>query len=131
MQGREQKPSEMAILPSNAPPDQVRTIKLQGDYTANKVAIADLDGDGVYDYVIKQPGGGLDPGTPRQSPDTYKLEAYDGKTGRYLWRYDLGWNMNMGVWWTPYIAADLDGDGKAEVASENGAVRRYARGSDH
>jgi hypothetical protein len=26
--------------------------------------------------------------------------------------------MNMGVWWTPYIAADLDGDGKAEVALE-------------
>src|SRR5687768_14154105 len=24
--------------------------------------------------------------------------------------------MNMGVWWTPQIAADLDGDGKAEVA---------------
>ena len=116
VQGREQKPSEMAVLPANALPDQVRTIKLQGDYTANKVAIADLDGDGVYDYVIKQPGGGLDPGTSRQSPDTYKLEAYDGKTGRFLWRYDLGWNMNMGVWWTPYIAADLDGDGKAEVA---------------
>jgi rhamnogalacturonan endolyase len=66
--------------------------------------------------VIKQPGGGLDPGTARPSPDTYKLEAYNGKTREFMWRYDLGWNMNMGVWWTPYIAADFDGDGKAEVA---------------
>jgi hypothetical protein len=114
--GREQAASETVTLPAKAPPDQVFTIRLQGDYAPNKVAIADLDGDGVFDYVIKQPGGGLDPGTARQSPDTYKLEAYDGKTGRFLWRYDLGWNMNMGVWWTPYIVADFDGDGKAEVA---------------
>jgi hypothetical protein len=114
--GRELPASEAVSLPANSPPNQVFTIKLQGNYAANKVAIADLDGDGVYDYVIKQPGGGLDPGTARPSPDTYKLEAYDGKTGRFLWRYDLGWNMNMGVWWTPYIVADFDGDGKAEVA---------------
>ena len=110
--GQEQPRSE-AVTPSDS---QLTTIKLQGDYTANKVAIADLNGDGIYDYVVKQPGGGLDPGTARLSPDTYKLEAYDGKSGQFLWRHDLGWNMNMGVWWTPYIAADLDGDGKAEVA---------------
>ena len=64
-----------------------------------------------------------------QSPDTYKLEAYNGKTGAFLWRYDLGWNMNMGVWWTPFITGDFDGDGKAEVALEDGAVRGDARGS--
>jgi len=114
--GREQSPSEEVTLAANSPPNQVFSIKLQGDYAANKVAVADLNGDGVFDYVIKQPGGGLDPGSARPSPDTYKLEAYDGKTGRFLWRYDLGWNMNMGVWWTPYIAADLNGDGKAKVA---------------
>ena len=33
-----------------------------------------------------------------------------------MWRYDLGWNMNMGVWSTPFITGDFDGDGKAEVA---------------
>ena len=116
--GREGQPSEAASLPANSPPNRVRSIKLQGDYLFNRVGICDLDGDGIFDYVIKQPGAGhgLDPGTIRESPDTFKLEAYNGRTGAFMWRYDLGWNMNMGVWWTPFITGDFDGDGKAEVA---------------
>lgn len=116
--GRELEPSESVSLPANSPPNQVRVIPLQGDYLFNRVGVSDLDGDGVFDYVIKQPGAGhgLDPGTIRRSPDTFKLEAYNGRSGEFMWRYDLGWNMNMGVWWTPYITGDFDGDGRAEVA---------------
>jgi hypothetical protein len=112
--GRELASSETAALA----PNRVRSIKLQGDYQFNRVGICDLDGDGVFDYVIKQPGAGhgLDPGTIRPSADTFKLEAYNGRSGAFMWRYDLGWNMNMGVWWTPFITGDFDGDGKAEVA---------------
>ncbi len=115
---RELEPSDSASLPANSPPNQVRVIPLQGDYLFNRVGISDLDGDGVFDYVIKQPGAGhgLDPGTVGHSPDTFKLEAYNGRTGEFMWRYDLGWNMTMGVWWTPYITGDFDGDGRAEVA---------------
>ena len=116
--GRELEPSDSASLPANSPPNQVRSIALQGDYLFNRAGISDLDGDGVFDYVIKQPGAGhgLDPGTIRRSPDTFKLEAYNGRTGAFMWRYDLGWNMTMGVWWSPYITGDFDGDGRAEVA---------------
>lgn len=116
--GREVGPFESVSLPANSPPNQVRVIPLQGDYRFNRVGVSDLDGDGVFDYVIKQPGAGhgLDPGTVRHSPDTFKLEAYNGRTGEFMWRYDLGWNMTMGVWWTPYITGDFDGDGRAEVA---------------
>jgi hypothetical protein len=32
-----------------------------------------------------------------------------------MWRIDLGWNVDNGVWWTPMIVRDLDGDNKAEV----------------
>src|SRR5262245_27683379 len=37
--GRELAASESVSLPANSPPDQVFTIKLQGNYAANKVAI--------------------------------------------------------------------------------------------
>jgi rhamnogalacturonan endolyase len=124
--GRELVRSETAALAANPPPNRVRSIKLQGDYQFNRVGICDLDGDGVFDYVIKQPGAGhgLDPGTIRPSSDTFKLEAYNGRTREFMWRYDLGWNMNMGVWWTPFITGDFDGDGKAEVALK---MAPYAR----
>ena len=100
--------------------DDCLIVKLQGNYSANKVAIADLNGDGIYDYVIKQPGWSIDPGRQQRSRDTYKVEAYDGKTGAFLWRHDLGWNINMGIWFSPMTVYDLDGDGKAEVAVKTG-----------
>ncbi len=45
----------------------------------------------------------------------YKIDGYDGKTGAFLWRIDLGWNVNHGIWFSPMVVRDLDGDGKAEV----------------
>ncbi len=88
---------------------------------AHKVAIADLDGDGVYDYVIKHPGGNVDPWYKywHKSPETYKLEARLAD-GTMLWKIDLGWNIERGTWYSPFIAADLDGDGRAEVAAKIG-----------
>ena len=96
------------------------TIKLRGDYRVNKVGIGDLNGDGIFDYVIKQPGGSIDPGRQRRSRDTYKVEAYNGQDGAFMWRHDLGWNINMGIWFSPMVVYDLDGDGKAEVALKTG-----------
>ena len=96
-------------------------IKLQGDHRFQKVGIADLDGDGHYDFVIKHPEGNVDPYVKywRPSRDTFKLEAYAGD-GRFLWRRDLGWSIEQGVWYSPYIVYDLDGDGRAEVAVKTG-----------
>ncbi len=103
-------------LPANAPVQSYYGIKLKDENTTfQKIAFADLNGDGKLDYIIKQPAAGLDPGTAMLSPDTYKIEAYLND-GTFLWRKDLGWNMNMGIWWTPFIVYDFDGDGKAEVA---------------
>ena len=94
------------------------TIELDGDHDFQKVGIGDLNGDGRLDYVIKQPDFNVDPsilGSWKPSREPYKLEAYD-HDGTFLWRHDLGWAIEEGVWYSPYTVYDLDGDGKAEVA---------------
>lgn len=97
------------------------SIKLDGDHTFQKVGIADLNGDGKLEIVIKQPNQNIDPYEKywKPSPGTYKLEAYT-LDGKFLWRYDLGWAIEQGIWYSPYIVYDLDGDGKAEVAVKTG-----------
>ena len=114
--GREIEEPVRVTHAANSPVQNYRAIKLRDDVTSiSMTALGDLNGDGVYDFVVKWPGGGKDPGSVRVSQGTYKFDAYDGKTGKFLWRHDLGWNVDMGVWWTPFIVRDLDGDNKAEV----------------
>ena len=99
------------------------SILMQGDYRPMNVAVADLDGDGRYDYVIKQPTFNTDPwrekGYWKRSLQPYKLEAY-GSDGKFMWRYDMGWAIETGKWYSPYIVYDLDGDGCAEVYTKAG-----------
>ena len=113
--GREQDGDGAAVLPANPPALPFRTIGLKDARSVDRVAIADLNGDGAYDFVVKHPAGGIDPGRIRPSSDTYKIDGYDGRTGAFLWRIDLGWNINHGIWFSPMIARDLDGDHAAEM----------------
>lgn len=117
--GVEQKAVATATL-SNGAPDYI-AIPLAGRYTFQKVGIADLDGDRRFDYVVKQPNANIDPYEQywKPSPDTYKLEAYSAD-GQLLWNYDLGWSIERGIWYSPYLVYDLDGDGLAEVAVKTG-----------
>ena len=93
-----------------------RAIKLRdGTRSVDRVAVADLNADGTYDFIVKHPAGGIDPGRIRPSSDTYKIDAYDGRTGAARWRIDLGWNVNHGIWFSPMVARDLDGDNVAEL----------------
>ncbi|HID74442.1 MAG TPA: silent information regulator protein Sir2 [Planctomycetaceae bacterium] len=119
--GREGEPSRAAEAVGGRPSQPYLRIELAGDYTFQKAGIADLDGDGRYDFVIKQPNENIDPYVRywKPSPGTYKLEAYD-HDGRFLWRYDLGWAIERGIWYSPYVVYDLDGDGRAEVAAKTG-----------
>jgi rhamnogalacturonan endolyase len=117
--GKEQPASDTACLGPNPEAKPYMTIKLQGDYTFQKVGLGDLNGDGKLDYVIKQPLDNIDPAGSywEKSPETYKLEAYLND-GTFLWRTDMGWGIERGIWYSPYVVWDFDGDGKAEVAAK-------------
>lgn len=100
-----------------------RTYKISNpDARIQKVAVADLNGDGEYDFVVKHPHQNVDPWNVvwYKSPDTYKLDAILSD-GTLLWTYDMGWDIERGIWYSPYIAYDLNGDGKAEVVTRTSA----------
>ena len=103
----------------------MRRIKLQGENVkAQKVAVADLDGDGKFDFLVKHPDFNVDPfvlgvGYWKPSPEPYKLEAYR-HDGTFMWRYDMGEAIETGMWYSPIVVYDVDGDGKAEVYCKAG-----------
>jgi len=105
----------------DAPP-YVR-IPLAGHYDFQKVGIGDLDGDGSLEFVIKQPNFNTDPyqrpGYWKPSTTTYKIEAYR-QDGTLLWCHDMGWSIEAGIWYSPWLVYDVDGDGKAEVYCKAG-----------
>ena len=130
--GREMGDTASFTLAANTPVQQYLTVPLHRppggglisgklgplmDYTynANDASAADLDGDGTYEIVLK-----WDPSNSRDTAsngltgnvliDAYKLD------GTRLWRIDLGHNIRAGAHYTQFIAYDLDGDGRAEVA---------------
>jgi len=120
--GEIRKLGEIEIKPTGRPKPYL-SILLNGDYDFQKLGIADLDGDGTYEYVIKQPNFNTDPyqqpGYWKKSTTTYKLEAYRSD-GTMMWRYDMGWSIEAGIWYSPWIVYDVDGDGKAEVYCKAG-----------
>lgn len=83
-------------------------------YQANDATVADVDGDGEYEIILK-----WDPANARDNSqagmtsavyvDCYRLD------GTRLWRIDLGRNIRAGAHYTQIMAYDFDGDGRAEV----------------
>ena len=121
LKGTELGTSEKALLKANAGDrTYYSSIKFQGDYRPQRIGVADLNGDGAYDFVIKQPSRGIDPaGRANTDGLTYKLEVYLND-GTFLWRRDLGPGIEPGIWYSPFVVYDFDGDGKAEVAVKTG-----------
>lgn len=83
-------------------------------YNANDGSIADLDGDGQYEFVIKwDPSNSKDNSQSGCTGPTI-LDAYK-LNGTRLWRINLGKNIRSGAHYTQFMVYDLDGDGKAEL----------------
>ena len=82
-------------------------------YSANDASVADVDGDGQYEIILKW------------DPSNAHDNAHDGFTGptlfdcyrldgTLLWRINMGINIRSGAHYVPFIVYDLDGDGCAE-----------------
>lgn len=86
---------------------------------------ADLNGDGTLDYVVLFGRSRVDPYHWKPSPDTLKLQAIDGHSGQVMWTFDFGKGTEMGVWYSPFVVYDLDGDGVAEVVTKTNAAPQF------
>ncbi|WP_125778185.1 carbohydrate-binding protein [Antribacter gilvus] len=96
-------------------------------YSANDVSVADLDGDGDYEYVVKwYPDNAKDNSQSGVTENTL-IDAYTLQ-GTRLWRIDLGRNIRSGAHYTQFQVYDYDGDGDAEIAMKTADGTRDGRG---
>jgi rhamnogalacturonan endolyase len=101
-------------IPLQKPADGVTPDGKRYAYGVGDGSAADLDGDGVYELLVKwQPTNAHDNSHPGYTGNTY-IDAYK-LDGTRLWRIDLGRNIRAGAHYTTYLAYDFDGDGRAEL----------------
>ncbi len=100
-----------------------------GPYTINDVSAGDLDGDGVYELIVKWDSGGKD-NTETGRTGNVLLDAYR-LDGTRLWKYpiDLGPNIRAGAHYTQFLVYDFDRDGKSEILCKTAPGSRDGSGS--
>lgn len=83
-------------------------------YAANDMSVADVDGDGEYEYVVKWYPSNAKDVSQRGYTGSTIVDTYEAD-GTLLHRIDLGVNVRSGAHYTQFIVEDFDGDGKAEI----------------
>lgn len=84
-------------------------------YTINDAGVADVDGDGQYEIIVKwYPDNAFDSGkaVAPSSPTIFDIYEMDGTP---LWRLNMGLEMPSGAHFNQFMLYDLDEDGKAEL----------------
>ena len=119
LNGAEQAASASYTLRANAPAQQYLSIPLKdGGLVYSQANVGDLDGDGQYEVVVKwSTSAGVDPGSHTASTAPVYIDAYK-LDGTFMWRINLGWNLECGSDYTPMLVYDVNGDGKAEVITK-------------
>ena len=97
-------------------------------YSPGDASVGDVDGDGEYEVILKwDPSNQKDNSQSGVTGNVY-IDAYK-LNGTRLWRVDLGRNIRAGAHYTQFMVYDLDGDGKAEVASKTAPGTRDGVGN--
>ena len=102
-------------IKANTPVQQYISVPLQtleGNVPGD-CSVADLDGDGKYEIVVKQEMRPRDSASNGLTEET-KFEAYK-LDGTMMWRINLGKNIREGAHTAQFLVYDFDGDGKAEL----------------
>ena len=122
------QPSSISPLPSSIGYLPIPLQKPDDMHTANDASVADVDGDGQYEIILKwDPWNAHDNSHDGMTGPTL-LDCYR-LNGERLWRIDLGQNIRSGAHYTPFIVYDLDGDGKAELMVKTADGTRDAKGT--
>ncbi|HSX84962.1 MAG TPA: rhamnogalacturonan lyase, partial [Cellvibrio sp.] len=101
-------------IPLNKPEND-SVLGAEYSYSVNDASVADLDGDGRYEVILKwNPSNAKDNAQSGYTGNVF-IDAYTLE-GKQLWRIDLGKNIRAGAHYTQFIAYDFDGDGRAEIA---------------
>ena len=99
-----------------------------GYYAPNDVTVADLDGDGAYELVVKLETRTFDNSRSGICNEGCLIDAYK-LDGTFMWRVDLGINIRQGAHYTQMSLYDFDGDGKAELAVKTSEGTRFGDGT--
>ena len=84
-------------------------------YNANDMSIADVDGDGEYEFILKwDPSNSQDVSIKGYTGNCY-IDCYK-LSGHLMWRLDMGVNIRSGAHYTQFMVYDFDGDQKAEMS---------------
>ena len=115
-------------IPTQKPADQTMPDGSTCSYTENDCSVGDIDGDGVYEIIVKW--------DPSNSQDNSKT-GYTGTTffdcyrldGTLVWRIDLGKNIRSGAHYTQFLVYDFDGDGKCELICKTADGTKDGKGN--
>ena len=101
-------------VPLSKPADGVTPKGETYTYSANDASVADVDGDGAYELIVKwDPSNSKDVSQVGYTGEVY-LDTYE-LDGTLLNRISLGVNIRAGAHYTQFLAYDFDGDGRSEL----------------
>jgi rhamnogalacturonan endolyase len=107
-------------IPIQAPKGGMTPDSVIYTYNANDASVADLDGDGEYEIILKWDPTNAKDNSQKGYTGNVFIDAYK-LNGKRLWRIDLGKNIRAGAHYTQFMVYDFDGDGKAEMTCRTAA----------